>query len=884
MHYNFFVKPTTMPKQLLHGSIACLLLFVALLASGQGNTTLPFQNAHLPIQERVDDLISRMTLEEKVNQLFNAAPAVPRLGIPEYNWWNEGLHGVARAGKATVFPQAIGLAATFDEPLMFKVASTVSDEARAKHHDFVRNHARGIYMGLTIWTPNINIFRDPRWGRGQETYGEDPYLTGRMAVNFIKGLQGNDQKYFKTIATAKHYAVHSGPEFSRHIDNNVVNDRDLYETYLPAFKASVKEANVQSVMCAYNRFRDQPCCGSDVLLSNILRQEFGFSGYIVSDCGAITDFYKKGNHNIVDTPAQAFGWSLSAGTDLNCEESKPFVANIAEAVEKGYISEKDINVSLGRVLKARFQLGMFDPDMKHPYTQIPISVVGSKPHLDLSLQAAEKSLVLLKNNGILPLKKGKKVALIGPNANNFSILIGNYNGDPINPITPLKGLQERLGASNVLYTPGCPIVPGVFTDYELVRDEFLFHERNGKLEKGLKAAYYQDKDWKGSPAIERIDGKIDFSWPRSPINKVVDESFAVRWTGVLVPKKSGSYLFGGNVTVKINGNKFSGQPLPMQKGKRYNLEAELVVSEFWWSSNHQQQFASLTWVDASRDYKQEALDASKKADVIVFCGGISANLEGEEMPLETEGFAHGDRTNIDLPKIQEDLLKDLQKTGKPIVYVNFSGSAIALNWQQENLPAIVQAFYPGETTGKALANLLYGDFSPAGRLPVTFYKSVTDLPPFLDYRMEGKTYRYFKGNVLYPFGYGLSYTKFEYKNLQMRSSIATGASLKISVDVTNTGNFDGEEVVQLFQTNTSPAFPTAIRSLAGFKRVFIKKGETKNVEFELTPDQLAILNSSFKRVMVSGSFQISVGGGQPLPNIPHVQGNVTVAGADFLVE
>ena len=678
--------------------------------------------------------------------------------------------------------------------------------------------------------------------------------------------------------------MHSGPEFTRHIDNNFVSDRDLYETYLPAFKASVKEANVQSVMCAYNRFRDQPCCGSDVLLSTILRKEFGFSGYIVSDCGAITDFYKKGNHNIVETPERAFGWSLSAGTDLNCEESKPFVKDIDVAVRKGFVSEKDVNISVTRLFKARFQLGMFDSASQHPYTKIPMTVVGSKPHLDLSLQAAEKSLVLLKNNGILPLKKEKKIALIGPNANNFTILIGNYNGDPINPITPLKGLQERLGASNVLYTPGCPIVPGVFTDYELVQDEFFFHESNGKLQMGLKAVYYQDKDWNVKPAIERVDSKIDFYWERSPINNVMDESFAVRWSGILIPKKTGDYLFGGNVSVKINGNKFEGSSIKLEKGVRYNFESELVVSGFWWSSNHQQQFATLTWVDTARDYKKEALDAVRKADIIIFCGGISANLEGEEMPLKTDGFEHGDRTNIELPKVQEDLLKELHKIGKPIVYVNFSGSAIALNWQEQNADAIVQAFYPGETTGKALANLLYGDYSPSGRLPVTFYKSINDLPAFLDYRMEGRTYRYFKGQVLYPFGYGLSYAKFAYKNLKMPANTSTGTSLKLSLEVTNSGNYDGEEVVQLYLTNLSSAFTVPIRSLASFKRVLLKKGETKTVDFELTPYQLSVLNDSFKRVMASGSFQVSVGGGQPLPNTSFVIGKLNIVGDDFQVE
>ncbi len=859
-------------------SIAFIILTFISGYSWAQSTESPYQNPKLPVEERVEDLLSRMTFEEKVNQLFNESPAIPRLGIPAYNWWNECLHGVARAGKATVFPQAIGLAATFDTPLMLRLATAISDEARAKHHNFARNNARSIYMGLTFWTPNINIFRDPRWGRGQETYGEDPYLTGRMAVNFINGLQGTDPNYFKTIATAKHYAVHSGPEFTRHIDNIYINDRDLYETYLPAFRAAVAEANVQSVMCAYNRFRSQPCCGSDLLLSTILRNEFGFKGYIVSDCGAITDFYKKENHHVVETPQQAMGWSLAAGTDLNCEESKVFVEDVAAAAQAGIINEKDVNVSLARLLKARFQLGMFDPEENQPYANIPMTVVGSKPHLDLTLEAAQKSLVLLKNDGILPLQKGKRIALIGPNANNHAILIGNYNGDPINPVTPLQGFENRLGKNKVLYTPGSEIVPGMFTDYRKVTADNFFHLVNGKLANGLNASYYQNTTFEGKPSIERVDKAIDFLWERSPINQVLDESFSVRWSGVIKPTQTGTYLFGGNVVVKINGEKQTNKAIRLEKGKQYEFEAELVVAAFWWSSNHQQQFASLTWVDTSRDYKKEALAIAAKADVIVFCGGISSNLEGEEMPVKMDGFAHGDRTNIELPEIQRNLLKELHKTGKPIVYVNFSGSAIALNWEQENLAAIVQAFYPGEATGMALTQLLYGDFNPSGRLPITFYKSIDDLPEFLDYRMEGRTYRYFKGDVLYPFGYGKSYTTFSYKNALVPSALTAGEDLNIAVEITNTGNVDGEEVIQVYLSNEETKVPVPIRSLAGFKRVHLKKGETKKVEIMIKADHFSILDKDFQRVIEPGAFEISIGSGQPVGDTPFVKASTNIKG------
>ncbi|MFN8255666.1 MAG: glycoside hydrolase family 3 C-terminal domain-containing protein [Bacteroidales bacterium] len=842
--------------------IAFFALNLKLLA--QKKYEFPFQDPNLTIDERVNDLISRMTLQEKALQLFNGAPAIERLGVPAYNWWNECLHGVARAGKATVFPQAIGMAATFDQDLMLQIGTAISDEGRAKHHNFFRNNVHSIYTGLTFWSPNINIFRDPRWGRGQETYGEDPYLTGRMAVNFINGLQGNDPKYFKTIATAKHYAVHSGPEFSRHIDNIFINDRDLYETYLPAFRATVKEAHVQSVMCAYNRFRDKPCCGSDLLLNDILRNQYGFDGYIVSDCGAISDFYNKNTHHVVETPSRAWGWSLASGTDLNCEENKAFIENDFEnAVKNGVINEKDINEALKKLFKARFKLGMFDPEEMVPYSKIPMSVVGSEEHLKLSLTAAEKSLVLLKNNGILPLKNVKKIALIGPNANNPSILIGNYNGDPINPITPLKGLQTQFGKENVLYSAGCPIVPGVFTDFEIVNEENLFHLEKGKLAKGLKAEYFQDPDLKGTPKITRIDKNIDFVWPLSPINQLLDEAFGVRWTGVIVPVKSGKYVFSTNLQLKVDDKTVPAEGISLEKGKQYKLEAIFSLAGMWWTNNHQQQFANLSWTDASKDLKTEALQAAKLADVIVFCGGISANLEGEEMPLEIEGFSHGDRTSLDLPKIQEELLKELQKTGKPIVYVNFSGSAISLNWENENLPALVQAFYPGEATGTALANLLSGKINPSGRLPVTFYKSVNDLPDFKNYVMEGRTYRYFKGEPLYPFGFGLSYTSFKYANVQAIGETKTGKDIKVKVQVENTGDRDGEEVVQVYVEAKDATVPVPIHALCGFKRVSIKSGESQIVEIVLKAESFSVIDKDYNRVIEPGKYNIYVGGFQP---------------------
>lgn len=842
-----------------------LLTFIPFNVFCQQKYDYPFQDPNLPVDIRVQDLISRMKINEKVTQLFHAAEGVDRLGVPNYNWWNECLHGVARAGRATVFPQAIGLAATFDEDLMYKVASSISDEARAKYNYFVKGGVRSIYTGLTFWSPNINIFRDPRWGRGQETYGEDPYLTGRMAVNFIKGLQGDDPKYLKVVATAKHYAVHSGPEATRHIDNIFVNNRDLYETYLPAFKASVMEGRVQSVMCAYNRFRDKPCCGSDLLLGNILRNEFGFNGYVVSDCGAISDFFTPGHHNVVPTSTRAWGWSLASGTDLNCESSRPFlVNNLDSAINVGIINEKDINKALERLFRARFMLGMFDPDEMVPYSKITFSEVGTKEHLDLALVAAEKSLVLLKNNGILPLKNVKRIAVIGPNANNFDILIGNYNGDPINPVTPLKGLRDKLGASKVLYTPGCAIVPGIYTDYEVVSSRDLYHSENGRPRPGLKAEYFTNVDFKGTPKIERIDNNIDFVWYESPVSGKLEDQFSVRWSGILVPRKSGKYIFGGNVRLSIDNKPVRGTEVSLEKGKQYSIEARIAIRPGGWA-NTVEPSATLTWFETSRDLHAEAMAAAGKADVVIFCSGISANLEGEEMPIEIDGFSHGDRTHINLPKIQEDLLNDLKNTGKPVICVNFSGSAVALNWETENLPAVIQAFYPGEATGTALARLLFGEFNPSGRLPLTFYKSVDDIPDFKNYLMEGKTYRYFKGEPLFGFGYGLSYTTFRYNNLSLPSSVSAGKDVKVSAEVTNTGKFDGEEVVQLYVTDLEATSPVPIRSLAGFKRIFLKTGESRKVEFTLNPEALSLINKAYNRVIEPGKFRISVGGSQPDP-------------------
>ena len=864
--------------------LLAFLIMNTLTLKSQTSSNYPFQDASLSTDERVSDLVSRLTIQEKVSQLFNHSASIERFGIPAYNWWNECLHGVAAAGKATVFPQAIGMAASFDENMVFRIATAISNEARAKNNFFRKNNITSIYTGLNFWSPNINIFRDPRWGRGQETYGEDPFLTSRMGVNFVKGLQGDNPKYFKTIATAKHYAVHSGPEFTRNSDNVFVNDYDLYNTYLPAFKSLVKEANVQSVMCAYNRFRDKPCCGSDLLLSNILRKEFGFTGYVVSDCGAISDFYQPNHHNLVKTSNQALGWSLATGTDLNCEETKGFlVKNLDSAITAGIVNETDINRSLKRIFSARFKLGMFDPNGAGDYSKIPISVLGSAENQKTALEAAKKAYVLLKNDGILPLDKDKKIALIGPNIDNIDIIIANYNGTPINPITPLKGLQQKLGSKNVLYAPGCPLTPGVYGNMSVVGTENFFHLKKNIVTKGLKAEYFTSTDFTGNPAITRIDPNLDFYWKKSPINNLLEENFSIRWKGLLIPENAGKYYFesGFNLKIKINGVEPTSAGVELEKGKQYEFAAEFISQPYFWG-NTLEPTAKLFWVNSSLDYKKQALEIAQKADVIVFCGGISAKLEREAIPsLDIEGFSHGDRTDIKLPKVQEDLLAELYKTGKPIVYVNFSGSAVAFNWESEKLPAVIQGFYPGEATGTALASILFGETNPSGRLPLTFYKSISDLPDYKNYNMKGRTYRYFEGKPLFEFGFGLSYTTFSYKNLQISNKVVRDSQILVSVEVANTGKVAGEEVVQVYLADKTSKSNSEIRSLVAFKRVSLAAGETKSVSFTISKDQLSKFDAEFKPVILPGEYLLSVGGKQP-ESIAIA--NKSVQQADFVIE
>lgn len=823
-----------------------------------------FLDPNLPFDERVEILVDQMTLQEKINQLVYTAPAIERLQVPEYNWWNECLHGVARAGYATVFPQSITIAASWDSDLMNRVATAISDEARAKHHEFVRRDKRGIYQGLTFWSPNINIFRDPRWGRGHETYGEDPYLTGILGGEFVKGLQGTDSKYLKVVATAKHYAVHSGPEPLRHEFNAKISERDLHETYLPAFRTLIKDAGAYSVMGAYNQFRDYPCCASPELF-NILRKDWGFEGYVVSDCWAISDFYSFQNFSA--DAAEASAAAVKAGTDLNCGVS---YSSLPEAVERGLISEGEIDVAVKRLFMARFKLGMFDSEKDVAYAQIPFEVNTSEANKKLALEAARKSIVLLKNkNNTLPLSNDiRTLAVIGPNSDNWESLVGNYNGIAKDPVTVLKGLQNRKHEVEILYAEGSHLAEGV-SNLHAIPHKYLETE-DGK--QGITGEYFNNAKLEGAPVFKQIDQNIDFYWESgSPSTELNDDDFSIRWTGYIVPPETGLYRIGcwGMPTLDIwledekilshntEHHAFHHEKaINMEAGKKYK-----VVYEYknWFGDGD----AKLLWSMPNENMLSEAVQVAEKADAVVLVLGLSQRLEGEEMPIKVDGFEGGDRTHLMLPKEQRDLMRAVAETGKPIILVLLNGSALAVNWAEENIDAIISAGYPGQEGGNAVADVLFGDYNPAGRLPVTYYKSVDQLPAFEEYNMDGRTYKYFKGDALYPFGYGLSYTDFKYDELKVPENVEIGQKIKVSVNVKNIGKADGEEVIQLYLKDMIASTPRPIHQLEGIKRIFLKSGETMTVEFELQPRQFSMIGENETRVIEPGEFTIYVGGGQP---------------------
>ena len=745
-----------------HGAVASPSVWA------QQSTEQPaYKNPALPIEQRVDDLISRMTLEEKVSQISHTADAIPRLNVPEYNWWNEGLHGVARAGYATVFPQAIGMAATFDGPLMHQIADVISTEFRAKYIDKVHpDGSTDWYRGLTVWSPNINIFRDPRWGRGQETYGEDPFLTARLGVAFVTGLQGNDPKYLKTVATPKHFAVHSGPELTRHSVDVTVSRHDMEDTYLPAFRATVVEGKAESVMCAYNSVNGQPACANAVLLQEHLRKDWGFRGYVVSDCAAIADVSE--NHHFVETMEKGVAVSFKAGTDLICGNPRSRVEAerkaTLNAVQQGILPVADLDLAVRRLFNARFRLGLFDPPSEVSYSKLTAADNDNEAHRQLALRAAREAIVLLKNkDNFLPLKKAPAtIAVIGPDADNQDALIGNYAGTPSRPVTILEGIRQRFPQTKILYEEGIGLV-GPAT--HAIPPDSLYTDETLK-EHGLKGEYFANLEFKDAPVMTRTDGAIDFAWGDTGINQQLLKNYSVRWSGVVVATETGEYMIG-----------FSGQdgyrmwfdgvlaaedwtihhPATMQM-KKFHLEkghAYPLKVEYYETIRSSE--ARLVWSLPEHE-TQRAIDAASQADVVVAVMGLTARLEGEEMKVDAEGFAGGDRTKIDLPAPQQQLLEKIHATGKPIILVLMNGSALAISWADEKLPAIFEAWYPGEEGGTAVAEAIAGDFSPAGRLPITFYKGVDQLPAFEDYSMANRTYRYFTGEPLYPLGYGLNYT------------------------------------------------------------------------------------------------------------------------------
>ena len=852
-----------------------------------------YRDPSAPFEKRAEDLLSRMTLEEKVSQLTSDSPAVERLGIPAYNWWNECLHGVARAGLATVFPEAIGLAATWDTDLIFRVATAISDEARAKHHEFLRRGKRNIYQGLTFWTPNINLFRDPRWGRGMETYGEDPYLTGRIAVEFIKGIQGDDPKYLKAIATAKHYAVHSGPESLRHTFDAVIDDRDLFDTYLPQFEAAVREGGARSVMCAYNRVDGYPACASPRLEGDILRKQWGFTGYIVSDCGAIGDIYL--HHKTAPNAQAGVASAVKAGTDLNCGVE---YTNVLPAVKAGLLQEADVDAAVRRLLLARFQLGMFDPPEMVKYARIPYSVNDSAAHRRLALETARKSIVLLRNEArTLPLSKSlKNIAVIGPNADDAEVLLGNYNGEPAEPVTPLAGIRRKLGkATRVVYARGSDLAANMPT-WETIPPSVLYTGNGRGRRHGLTGEYYASSNFDGQlhrpaeltypgsgrmtgsiphdpkPLFTRVDPQVEFRWwdgaPRQDLN---DDDFGIRWSGYLEAPASGKFQLGAigmnAFELYFDGKKLADLNNIHERNYRYaevNLEAgklypiRLDYHEFVGDAD-----IRLVWSRPGGTSGRDALAAARQADAVVLVMGLSPRLEGEEMSVPVEGFQGGDRVQIGLPRVQEDLIQKVAALGKPVVLVLLNGSAVAVNWARDHVPAIVELWYPGQAGGDALADVLFGDYNPAGRLPVTFYRSADQLPPFTDYSMNNRTYRFFQGEPLFPFGYGLSYTTFAYSNLRVPAEVRTGDSIKVSVEVENTGQIPGEEVVQLYVHAANAARPVPARSLAGFERISLNPHERRTVSFALPARRLAFTGANGRRVAGPGTLEIFAGGKQP---------------------
>ena len=858
----------------------------------QAPSNAPYLNPALAVDQRVDDLIGRMTLEEKVAQMRDHATPIPRLGVPKYDWWNEGLHGVAFAGYATNFPQVIGMAATWDTDLVHKMGETVSTEARAKYNQAMREDHHEMFFGLTFWAPNINIFRDPRWGRGQETYGEDPFLTGRMGVAFVTGMQGDDPKYFRVISTPKHYAVHSGPEPLRHGFNVNASPHDLEDTYLPAFRATVAEAHAQSVMCAYNAIDGPPACANTMLLRDHLRDAWKFDGYVVSDCAAVADVF-AGHHYTPDM-AHAAAAAVKAGTDLECGygQGQAF-PSLVDAVHQGLIKESEIDIALRRLFRARFKLGMFDPPSSFAYGQIPVSEVNSAEHRKLSLQAARESIVLLKNQDhILPLKSGiRSIAVVGPTAEMVQALQGNYNGPPPSPVYPLVGIEKRFSSARVIYAQGSTLVEGFAVPIE----HTALHPAKGSGD-GLTGEYFNSPDLSGQPVLTRTDRNVNFNWDKVvPVDGLQRNNYSVRWSGTFTPPAAGQYHLGVRVNYCYACENAEGfrlyldDKLMVESGGKTAERGEVRQAPVTFDDTQPHLIRleylhgtgtagiDLSWQAPAEVLREQAVEAARQSDVTIAFVGLSPSLEGEEMPVKLAGFSGGDRTSIDLPVAQEDLLKALAETHKPLVVVLQNGSALAVNWAQQNANAILEAWYPGAEGGTAIAETLAGDNNPAGRLPLTFYSSLSQVPPFEEYSMRGRTYRYLADKPLYGFGFGLSYTSFEYSGLKVPTRVKAGEAVTVEGDVKNTGTLAGDEVVELYLTQPK-AYETPLRELAGFKRIHLGAGESAHVSLTIGPRSLGQVDAKGNRVIVPGEYTVSLAGAQPQEAASIQSGKFSVTG------
>jgi beta-glucosidase len=877
-----------MPTRHRVSLLAIFVLFSLLWCEAQTSGKPPYLDPSQPIESRVDDLIKRMSLEQKAQQLVNQARAIPELQVPAYDWWSEALHGVANAGTATVFPEPVGLAATFDDPLIHEMAVVIGTEARAKHNHAVRSGRRDIMEGLDFWSPNINIFRDPRWGRGQETYGEDPFLTARMGVAFVTGLQGDDPKYFRVISTPKHYAVHSGPEPTRHTIDIQVSKHDMEDTYLSAFRATVVEGKADSVMCAYNRVNGQPACGNTFLLKDTLRGAWKFNGYVVSDCGAVVDIFQ--GHHYVKSQAEAAALALKTGMDNECidffsrvtddHDYKPYL----DAVKQGLLTEADIDTAVRRLFTARMRLGMFDPPEVVPYANTPDSEIDSAPHRQLALKIARESMTLLKNDGTLPLGTAKKILVVGPLAESVTVLHGNYNGTASHAVTALEGIRKQFGGAQVSYQPGTN-----FLREQTVIPTSALSTEDGKP--GLKGEYFAG-ELSGTPKEVRIDPYADLQLFLPDSHTLAPpagmKEFSVRWTGFITPAASGTYqigLVGLMNRMWLDGKLIVDDPTPhapspqtttlqLTKGQKYAVKIECKPAAF----------TKLVWLPVNANPYLDAAEAAHKADVVVAVVGITSQLEGEEMKVDVPGFHGGDRTSLNLPAEEEALLGALKGTGKPLVVVLMNGSALAVNWANEHANAILDAWYSGEEGGTAIAETLAGINNPAGRLPVTFYKGTEQLPDFEDYNMKNRTYRYFMGEPLYPFGYGLSYTNFEYSGLKLSNAqLQAGSSLDIEVDVKNTGKRDGDEVAELYISFPKLA-GAPLKALHGFKRVHLKSGEQQHVKLTLSSRDLSYVNEAGDRLVGAGDYLITVGGGQPGTAASHAETHLSIQGEEKLPE